>query len=236
MGQLQLVGDAGEQAAGDEFHRHQDRRAHAGADGRTDGGGGDHRRPAVNAADHGGLRPRALGVVADADGGVQRRRAAAHIGEHGLEIGHHRVQPALRHGAAAGAGIDRQIVGIENEHIVVVEEGLQPEADLAVRPFEIEVVADVADGRRRMGDALDLAQHAAALRAQRLREQLLFVLDGDVVGALGRGEHRHHDADDGDGHDHADRDHDAQARAIPIGERPFLNGARTTTRPARWSP
>ena len=73
MGELQLIGDAGEQAACDEFHRHQDRRAARRYRRRTDGGGGDHRRLAADAADHGSLRARAVGVVADADGGTQRR-------------------------------------------------------------------------------------------------------------------------------------------------------------------
>ena len=67
----------------------------------------------------------------------------------------------------------------------------------------------------RGGDAFDLAQHALAESVERVREQLPLVHDGDLVGALGGGEHGDDDADDGDGDDDADRHHDAQARAVP---------------------
>ncbi len=62
----------------------------------------------------------------------------------------------------------------------------------------------------------------SAVAVERAREQLRLVLDGDLVGAARRGQHRHHDADDGDGNDHADRDHDAQTRAVPTGVSPFF--------------
>src|SRR5450830_884376 len=64
--------------------------------------------------------------------------------------------------------------------------------------------------------------------SERAREQLLLMLDGDFVGALGGGEHGDDDADDGHGHDDADRDHDAQARAVPTRVRPFVGGARAS--------
>ena len=88
-------------------------------------------------------------------------------------------------------------------------------ADALVGPGRIELIADMADRGRRGGDAVGLAQHALAEIIERARQQLPFVLDGDLVGALRGGEHGDDDADDGDRNDHADRHHDAQTRAVP---------------------
>ena len=166
VGELQLFGDAAEQAAGDQLDRHQHRRVRR----RADGGRRDHRRVTVDVADDGGLPARAVDGVADGDGAAEPGLAAAHIGQHRLQVRHHLVHPGRRDAVVGGAGVDRLAVGVENEHVVVVEEGLQPEPDLLVRPMEVETLADVADGGRGIGDALHLAQHAAALRAEHLGE------------------------------------------------------------------
>ncbi len=220
--QLQLRGDAGERLAVDEFHRHHDRRRTVAgteqAAERPDRDGGNDSRPARECTDHGGLRMLAVGAVArlgEAERAVQGRVAPAHIGEHRLQIGQRRVGPGRVERVAAELRKDRLVVAVEDENVVVVEVGFQPEPDAPLRPGRIVFDAEILDRLLGGGDALDLAQHALAVVRQRAREQQLLVLDGDFVGALGGGEHGHDDADDGDGNDYADRDHHAQARAIP---------------------
>ena len=177
-----------------------------------------HGRTAHEAADHRRLRVRsAFGMaVVQADRAAQVRIAPAHVVEHGLHVGPGGREPCLRGRRLAGQRIDRLVVGIEHEDGIVVEIVRQPVADALVDPGRIEFVADMADRGRRGGDAVGFAQHALAEIIERAREQLPFVLDGDLVGALRGGEHGDDDADDGDGNDDADRHHDAQTRAVPI--------------------
>ena len=80
----------------------------------------------------------------------------------------------------------------------------------------------------RGGDAFYFAQHAVAVVGERTREQLLFVIDGDLVGALGRRQNGDDNADDSDGDDDANRDHHAQAGAVPIGVLPHIGNARAS--------
>ena len=89
--QLQLRGDAGERVAVDEFHRHHDRRrVVAGGEEsaeRPDRDRGNDRGPAREAADHRGLRMRAIvrhARFGEAERAVQGRVAPAHVGEHRL--------------------------------------------------------------------------------------------------------------------------------------------------------
>src|ERR1700688_493102 len=114
------------------------------------------------------------------------------------------------------------VLRVEDENKVVIERGLQPESHALLRPDWIELDADVLDCRFRSGDAFDFAQDARAVVAERTREQLLFMLDGDFVGALSGREDGDDDANDGDGHHDATRDHDAQARATPTRVLPIL--------------
>ena len=218
----------------DEFHRHQDRRAiveHGRDVGhRADGGRGDDRGPAEEAGDDGGLRMRAafgLAETAGSEAALQGGRAAAHEVEHRRDFGPRRVQPGRPHHFVPDQRVKRMVVAVEDEDGVVSEEGFQPVPDAAARPVRVEGGAHVLDGGLRGGDALDLAQHALALAAQGAREHQPLMLDGDVVGALGRGQHGDHDADDGDGDDDADRDHHAQAGAVPIGISGLLGSAPT---------
>ena len=192
VGQLQLSGDAGERVVVDEFHRHDDRRrVVAGAEQsaeRPHRSRGNDRGPAGKRADHRGLRVRA--VVRHARRGqteraVQGRIAPAHIGEHCLQIGQRGVGPGCIERLAAELGKDRLVVAVEDEDVVVIEVGFQPKPDIAVRPDRIVFDADILQRLLGGGDASDFAQHALAIGAQRAREQLLFVLDGDFVGALG---------------------------------------------------
>ena len=69
---------------------------------------------------------------------------------------------------------------------MVIEIGLQPLSDVDLHPFDIEVEADLAIGGLRIGDGVDLAQHALAVIVQRAREQLPLGRERDLVGALRR--------------------------------------------------
>ena len=66
----------------------------------------------------------------------------------------------------------------------MVEERLQPLADIDLHPFGIEADADLAIGRFRCRDSLDLAQHALAMVGQRPGEQLTFGVERDLISAL----------------------------------------------------
>ena len=108
----------------------------------------------------------------------------------------------------------------------MIEIGLQPLADVDLDPFDIEVEADLAIGGLRIGDGVDLAQHALAVIVQRAGEQLPLGRERDLVGALRRAEHGDDDADDRDGDNDADRHHDAAARVVAAGGRSSFAGMR----------
>ena len=156
----------------------------------------------------------------------QPRRAPTHVIDHRHHIGASGFEPSRQGRVVAGERIDQTIIAVENENAVVIKKGLEPLTNALLCPVGIEVGAEIA--RRQIGgrNAFDFAKDTVATRAQRAREHLLFMLDRDFVGALGRGEYGDHDADNGDGHNDADRDHDAQPRAIPTGILLFLLGTR----------
>ena len=109
---------------------------------------------------------------------------------------------------------------------MVIEIGLQALPDVDLDPFDIEVEADLAIGRFRIGDGIDLAQHALAVIVQRAGEQLTLGRNRDLVGALRGTQHGDDDADDRDGDDDADRNHDTAARMVAAGGRSSFVGRR----------
>ena len=127
-----------------------------------------------------------------------------------MRSGLNRVEPVRIDAAVAERGIEEWSDGVGDEDEVVVEERLQPQADIDLHPVRIEIGADLAVRGIRGGDRLDLAQDAVAVIGERAREQLALGLERDVVGALRGPEHRDHDADDRDRDDDADRHHDAR--------------------------
>ena len=176
IGHAQLRADVGEQTAFDELDRHDDgravveRRRHA-VD-RPDRGGGDHRRQVEQAGDDGGLRMRAAfgrRRLADADAAVQGQRAAAHVVDERRELRLDRRQRGGRHRLIAGDRVERLVLAVQHDDVVMLEKALQPDADAARDPSRIVIQADLLDGGLRGGDALDLAQHALAVAVERAR-------------------------------------------------------------------
>ncbi len=134
-----------------------------------------------------------------------------------LYIGADGVEPVRIDAAAAERGVQEMIGGVGNEDEIVIEERLQPQAHVHLHPFGIEGDADLAIGGLGGRDAFDLAKHAFVMVAQRAGKELTLVVERDLVGALGRSEHRDHDANDGDGHNDPDRDHHAETHVAPTG-------------------
>ena len=69
--------------------------------------------------------------------------------------------------------------------------------------------------------------------------RLLFVLERDLVGAIGRGQRGDDDADDRDRDDDAERHDDAEARAIPrrrASDCPAAQPAPGASQPTRFAP
>src|SRR6187397_1813159 len=146
-------------------------------------------------------------------------------------------------GAAAEQRVDQLVVAIENEDVVVVEIGLEPGAEPVPGPGGVERTPDVLDGDGGGRHAFDFPQHAFAVVRDRAREQLLLMIDGANVGALGGRQHGDDDADDRDGDDDSNGYDDAQASAIPTGVWPRVGCTRTSDsrhdrsplkRPAHW--
>jgi hypothetical protein len=214
VAQLQARGDGGEHVLVEEFHaQHQRRlgvrigRGVVGRDHRhrrDDGGPAEKRLQAHRAMRACGLRR--PGIAAG---------AAAHQVEDRLDVRANGVEPVRVDAAVAERGEQEAVGGVGDEHEVVVEEGLQPQADIGLDPFGVEADPDPAVGDLGGGDAPDLAQHPLALIGKRAREQLALGVERHLVGALRGAEHRDHDADDGYRNDDADRHHDAEPHVVP---------------------
>ncbi len=250
IGQSQLRGNARERPVVDEFYRHEnrrnavDRRRYTVT--RTDRDSRDHRRAVHQPADHRRLPVRAaVGRIhlVETDRALRRLVAAAHEVDHRDEAGTGGRKPFRVGGAVIDQRIDQPVIAIENKDVVVVEIGFQPRSDALIDPIVIERTANVLDRTVRGGDALRFAQYALPVIAERAREHLLFVVDGNHVGALGRGQNGDDDANDRDGDNDADRDNHAQPSAVPTGVLPRVGSAGTSQsrhelsplkRPAHW--
>src|SRR5262249_9041869 len=73
-----------------------------------------------------------------------------------------------------------------------------------------------------------LAQHSLAIVAERTREQLLFVIHGNHIGALGGRQHGDNDANDRNRDNDAHRHDHAQTSAVPTGVLPRVGSMRTS--------
>lgn len=235
-GELQVRADAVEKAARQIFNRQHDRRLGI-AFGEFGIGADRHR------ADEGQLVPEAL---------HQHRAAARHRRilalEHRDRVARRPVQSAaqkieawrkLRHeivdvGVGVGrierVAVDQMVVGVDNGLDVAVEVFFQPRPDVPVDPFGVVTVANLGGGDRGRGGALQEVQRTQPVVGRGLPDKLLLGIEGDLVGALRRGQHRDDDADDGDGNDYADRHDQADARLIPPRLLTFPGDMRTRRR------
>ena len=158
----------------------------------------------------------AIGGGVELDDVLEVRFTSAHEVEQGDQRATGGRDPSLI-GVFVGECINQPVIPGEDQDEVVTEEAIEPESDKAFDPVGVELVADIAAGEARPGNAFDLAQNLLGLRVERAGQQLPFVVDRHTVGALRRRQHRDDDANDGDSNDHPDRDHHAEARAIPTG-------------------
>ncbi len=225
IAQLKARGDFRQHVLVDEFHAQyqwrlgvQIRRVVVGRHDRhhrDDGGAAQERLQADGAMQIGTLRR--LGVGGD---------ASAHQIDDRCHVRPDRVEPIRIDAAVGKERVDQLVGAVGHEHEVVVEIGLEPQADPALHPVGVVLGANSLDRSLRGGDALDLTQHALAMVGEGPREQLAFGVERHLVGALRGAEHRHHDADDGNGNDDADRHHDAQAHMVPTDGLSFFADAR----------
>ena len=215
--QLETRRDVREHVVVDELDAHDDRSPSVGFGGGAVGRGHRHAGNDGGAAQkclqaHGAV---AAGILRDGatgeDAAGVRLSVAPHQIEHVLDIRLDRVEPIRVDAAMAERGVEKAVGGVGDEDEIMVEERLEPRADVNLHPFGIEMDPDAGKGRLGSGDALDLAQHALSVIGERSREQLALGVERHLVGALRGAEHRNHDADDRDRHDHPDRDHHAQA-------------------------
>jgi len=141
-----------------------------------DGDGGDHCGTAEQAAHHGGLRMRgapgpAIRVRRIALGRLRRCR---HVSEHGGEIGG-RESNHFASGNYGDHRIERAILTVEHDDIVVLEEGssqLRSVRWSASVEFSAHVADALPNWRR-----FDFAQDVGAEIGEGGREQLRFVFD-----------------------------------------------------------
>ena len=234
--ELQTSSDFGEQAFIHELdgndERHGLARGIAGdLLGRRDQGGGDRSRPAEKALDQGDAGGLSGVGIASRFGDADRTfwfvaGAAAEIVDGRCEFRDDGIEPARLDAVAAEHGVGQLVGAIGNKDEVVIEIVLQPEADAIVHPFAIELVAD-APRRFLVGaDAFQFAQELLAVSGDRARQQALFVIERDFVGAARGGDDGDHDAQDCDRDDHADRNDDAQPGAVPASLRAFVGETR----------
>jgi hypothetical protein len=94
------------------------------------------------------------------------------------------------------------IAAVGDEHMVVVEESIQPQADKMVHPVAVEIVMELVDDIVRCGDVFQLAQNAMPAVGDRIGQQQTLLLQLDVVRASRGTQHRHNNADDRKQHDH----------------------------------
>ena len=231
----QLSGDAREHPVVDEFHRDEDRGDTVdrcrNAIARTDDDRRDYGGPTHQATDHGRLPMCAvLGRVHLVETDRARRAliAATHEVDDRSESGAGGREPFRIGRAMIDQRVDHPVTAIEDEDVVVIEVGFQPRADALVDPIVIERLANVLDCTIRGGDAFRFAQYALAVVAERAREHLSLMIDGNHVRALGRRQNGDDDANDRNGDDDANRDNHAQPSAIPTGVLPRIGSARTS--------
>ena len=146
--------------------------------------------------------------------------------EGGIEVVADGIEPTRIDAAVSEGGVHEPVGRIHYEDEMMIEIGLQPLSNIDLDPIDIEVESDLAIGRFRIGDGVNLAQHALAVIVQRASEQLALGRNRDLVGALRGAQYGNHDANDRDGDDDADRDHDATARMVAAAACSSFTGIR----------
>ena len=215
--QLQTVAELLQHRGVDELHRQNDRCIGvAGAEliVRTDG----HRHGDGRFA-HDLLDP-AGGTAAFADvlGGDHRQRAY----RHGIDAAAHEIADGGECGwqrrdcdiAFTRARILNAVGAVDDHDQVVIEEALEPTAEMLVHPLGIVVVADLTRGALGCRHAFELPQHAGAALDDRLLNKLLLALERHLVGAARRRQDRDDQTNHRDDDDRADRNGQLQPREI----------------------
>ena len=124
--------------------------------------------------------------------------------------------------------IGEAVGAIDDEDMIVVEEGREPQTDQMMHPVGIEIVVKLQDDIARGRDVFQFAQHALSAIGDRLGEEATLLLQLDVVGTFGSGQDGDHDAHDRDEDDETDR------RGAD-GARPSVQSALTVLRESRQS-
>ena len=200
-------------------HHHRCRRVHRGAVGCGDRKRGHEREPAQEHLHHhrvGDGRDRRVRPTSDqAHHPVGDGDVAAQVVDQRLEkdkrLGRHAGVVVL----PADLPVHELIRGADHPHQVVVahrvEPAREPRRGQRGGSFEIEA----ADRIVRRDDVAQSANRPLAVVDDGAGEQVLFVFERDLVGAIGGCQRRDDDADDRHRDDDAKRHDNAQARAIP---------------------
>ena len=217
-GQLQVVADPLQQRAVDELDRQHNRRAGI-AGGKLGLGADGHRHDDGRFAHHlldpaGGTARLACVLCADHRQGAGRCCIAA--AAHEIADRHQRARQrhACNIAAGTGARIFDTIGAVDDHDQVVVEEVLEPTAEVLIHPLRIVFLAHRLRGPVGCRHAFDLTQHACAALDDRLLNKLLLALERHLVGAARRGEDRDDETNHRDDDDRANRNDQLQPRKI----------------------
>ena len=227
IGQVEARADVGEKLPVEIFDGKHQRgrlaRCHAHAVRHVGADAGDDRRAVLEQ-----LQPlraartveigRGIGRGIEHDLVLERLRDPAQKLDDAPEIIARRFEALRLHALVFEHRVGEAVGAIDDEDMIVVEEGREPQADQMMHPVGIEIVVKLQDDIARGRDVLQFAQHALSAIGDRLGEQAALLVQLDVVGALGRGQDGDHDAHDRDENDETDR-----RRA---------NGARTSVQSA----
>ncbi len=195
FGKVEARADVGEKLAVDELHGKDERRSvrlrEAGRVRHAGGDTGDDRGPV-----HEGLQALRAARAIELGQGVggrfehhfviARQCAVAQQVDDAVEVGARAVETRRIDAGVAEQRIGRPVVAVDDEDVLVVEEGREAQADEVMHPVGIKIVVELQDDIVGRCDVFEFMQHATSAVRDGLREEFLLLLQLDVVGALGR--------------------------------------------------
>ena len=162
---------------------------------------------------------------------LERLRDAAQQLDDAAEIAAHRREARRIDALVVEHRVGETVVAIDHEDVVMIEERREPQPDQMMHPVGVEIVVELQDDIIRGRDILQFAHHAVAAVGDRLGQEPAFLLQFDVVGPLGRGQHRDDDAKNGNDDDDADRRSADRAATTVILARALLRQSRDSLSP-----
>ena len=142
---------------------------------------------------------------------------------HGIDRGRQHLQRSAERARIdaflAAERVRETVRSVDQKHVVGAEQRLETQPDILMRPLRVEILPEMLDRRVRGGDVLRLEHGPKPALGKRIEQELALLMQRDLVGPPGGGDH----GDGDERHRQGDQQRDRQHR--PRVERATIHAA-----------